>query len=45
MNFWLQFETIIIFINKTLNLQGIRTFSKNHIYSKLTNKKTCYVLE
>jgi hypothetical protein len=26
MNFWLQFEIVIIYINKTLNLQGIMTF-------------------
>jgi hypothetical protein len=35
---------VIIFINKTLDLQGIKTFSKIHIYSKMINKKTCHVL-
>jgi len=27
-----------------MNLQGIRTFSKVHIYSKMMKKKTCHVL-
>jgi hypothetical protein len=44
MNIWLWFEICIIFINGTLNLQGIRTLSKNHIYSKLIKNKTCHVL-
>jgi hypothetical protein len=44
MNFLLWFEIVIIFINKTLNLQGIKTLSKIHIYSKLINKKICHVL-
>ncbi len=35
---------VIIFINKTLNLQGIKTLSKIRIYSKVINKKTCHVL-
>jgi hypothetical protein len=43
MNFWLSFEIVIIFINKTLNLLGIQTLSKIHIYSKMINKKTCHV--
>jgi hypothetical protein len=33
--FWLWFEIVIIFINKTLNLQGIKTLSKFHIYSQM----------
>jgi len=44
MNIWLWFEIVIIFISGTLNLQGIKTLSKNHIYSKMMNKKTCHVL-
>ncbi len=39
MNIWLWFEIIIIFINKTLNLQGIKTLSKIHIYSKMIKKE------
>jgi len=27
-----------------MNLQGIKTLSKLHIYSKMTNKKTCHKL-
>jgi len=34
----------MIFILKTLNLQGIKTHKKIHIYSKNKNKKTCHVL-
>jgi predicted component of viral defense system (DUF524 family) len=30
---------VIIFKDKTLNLQGINTLSKNHIYPKFINKK------
>jgi len=37
-------KLIIIFKNKTLNLQGIRTLSKIHIYSKMMKKKKCHVL-
>jgi hypothetical protein len=44
MKIWLWFEIIIIFINRTLNLQRIRTLSQIHIYSKMIDKKTCYVL-
>jgi hypothetical protein len=44
MNFWLRIEIIIIFINRTLNLQGIKIFSKIHIHSEMINKKTCHVL-
>jgi hypothetical protein len=44
MNIWLWFEIFIIFINGTLNLEGIKTLSKNHIYSKMIIKKTCHVL-
>jgi len=44
MNFWLSFEIVINFINKTLNLPRIQTFSKIHIYSKMIFKKTCHVL-
>jgi hypothetical protein len=29
--------------NETLYIQGIRTFSKIHIYSKMMKKKTCHV--
>jgi hypothetical protein len=36
---WLWFEIIIIFKDKTLNLQGMKTFSKIHIYSKMMKKK------
>jgi hypothetical protein len=44
-NFWLWFEIVIIFMNKTLNLQGVMTLSENHIYSKnIYIKKTCHVL-
>jgi hypothetical protein len=39
MNFWLWYGIVIIFINKTLNLQGIKTLLKIHIYSKMINKK------
>jgi hypothetical protein len=41
---WLWFEIIIILKNETLNLYGIRTLSKIHIYSKMMMKKTCHVL-
>jgi hypothetical protein len=41
---WLWFEIIIIFKDETLNLQGIMTLSKIHIYSKMMKKKTCHVL-
>jgi hypothetical protein len=45
MNFqWLWFEIVIIFINRILNLQGIKTFSKIDIYEKMINKKTCHLL-
>jgi len=44
MKFWLWFEIVIIFINRTLNLQRIMTLSQIHIYSKMIDKKTCYVL-
>jgi hypothetical protein len=36
---YLWFEIIIIFKDKTLNLQGIKTFSDIHIYSKTMKKK------
>jgi hypothetical protein len=35
----------MILKDKTLNLQGIKTLSKMHIYSKMMKKKTCHVLE
>jgi hypothetical protein len=41
---WLRFEIIIIIKDETLNLQGIKTLSKIHIYSKMMKKKTCHVL-
>jgi len=41
---WLRCEIIIIFKDETLNLQGIMTLSKIHIYFKMINKKTCHVL-
>ncbi len=41
---WFWFEIIIILKGKTLNLQGIKTLSKFHIYSNMINKKTCHVL-
>jgi hypothetical protein len=44
MKIWLLFKIVIIFINVTLNLQGIITLSKIHIYSKMINEKTCHVL-
>jgi hypothetical protein len=30
--------------DKTINLQGIKTLKKSHIYSKMMKKKTCHVL-
>jgi len=30
--------------NETLNLQGIKTLSKIHIYSKMINEKKCHEL-
>jgi hypothetical protein len=42
---WLWFEIIIIFKDETLNLQGIRTLSKIHIYSKTMKKKHAMYLE
>jgi hypothetical protein len=39
MIFLLSFEIVIIFINKTLNLQKINTLLKIHIYSKMILKK------
>jgi hypothetical protein len=44
MKFGLWFGIVIIFKHETLNLQGISTFSKIHIYSKIIFKK-CHVLE
>ncbi len=35
---------LIIFINRTWNLQGSRIVSRIHIYSKKRNKKTCHLL-
>jgi len=35
--FWLWFEIVISFKNKTLNLQGIKTFSKINFYSNYNN--------
>jgi len=40
---WLWFDIIIIFKDETLNLQGIKTLSKIHIYSKIMKKKKCHV--
>jgi hypothetical protein len=45
MNFWLWFEIVVIFINRTPNLQGIKTLSKIHIYSKMINKKIFFVYD
>ncbi len=42
---WLRFEIIIIFKDETLNLQGIKTLSKIHIYSKMMTKKNVMYLE
>ncbi len=42
---WLWFQIGIIFKNKTLKLQGINTFSKIHIYSKVINKKHVMFLD
>ncbi len=39
----LWFEIVIILIKKPQNLQGIKTLSQIHIYSKMIDKKTCYV--
>jgi hypothetical protein len=44
-NFWLWFEIVIIFKNKTLNLQAINTLSKILIYSKIINKKNVMYLK
>jgi len=33
-----------LFNNKTLSLQGIKTLSRIHIYSKMMKKNTCHVL-
>jgi hypothetical protein len=43
--FWLWFEIIIIFKDKTLNLQGIKTLSKIHVYSKMLKKKRVLYLD
>jgi hypothetical protein len=45
MNFFIMIWNCYHFINKTSNLQGIKTIFKIHIYSKMINKKTCNVLE
>jgi hypothetical protein len=42
MIFWLRFEIVIIFINKTLNLQGIMTF-QIFIFIKKGFKQTCHL--
>jgi hypothetical protein len=44
MNFWFWFEIVNNFLNKTLNLQGIKTLSIIHIYSKMIKIK-CNVPE
>jgi len=44
MKIWLWFEIVIIFINRTLNFERIKTLSQIHIYSKMIDEKTCYVL-
>jgi hypothetical protein len=36
--FWLCFETIIILKDETKHLQGINTFSRTHIYSRIILK-------
>jgi len=35
----------MIFKDETLNLQGIMTLSKIHIYSKMMKKEICHVLK
>jgi hypothetical protein len=42
--FWLWFKIVIISKDETWNLQGIATISKEFIYSKIINKKSCHVL-
>jgi hypothetical protein len=39
MNFWSWFEIITIFINKTLNLQGIMTFKNLYLFKNDKQKK------
>jgi hypothetical protein len=42
MIFWLRFEIAIIFMDRTLNLEGIMTLSKIHIHLKMIkNKMSC----
>jgi predicted component of viral defense system (DUF524 family) len=38
-------KIIIIFKDKTLNLQGIKTLSKIHTYSKMMKRKICQYLD
>jgi hypothetical protein len=35
---WLWLEIVIIFKDKTIDLQGINNFSKIHIYAEIINK-------